>query len=105
MPIGETPPGLAPPVAEYDHSGGNCSVTGGYVYHGAALPQISGMYVFGDYCSGRIWVLQHAAQGWQMAEWMDTGLAITSFGVDDAGELYVLDRTSGGVFQFVAAPR
>jgi glucose/arabinose dehydrogenase len=95
---GQAPSGLTPPVAEYDHSGGNCSVTGGYVYRGAALPQILGMYVFGDYCSGRIWLLERGAQGWQKAEWIDSGLAITSFGVDDAGELYVLDRTTGGVF-------
>lgn len=95
---GQTPSGLTPPVAEYDHGAGNCSVTGGYVYHGSALPQISGMYVFGDYCSGRIWLLKRGAQGWQKAEWIDSGLAITSFGVDDAGELYVLDRISGGVF-------
>jgi glucose/arabinose dehydrogenase len=94
----QAPSGLTPPVAEYDHSGGNCSVTGGYVYRGAALPQILGMYVFGDYCSGRIWLLERGAQGWQKAEWINSGLAITSFGVDDAGELYVLDRTTGGVF-------
>jgi glucose/arabinose dehydrogenase len=100
---GQMPSGLTPPVAEYDHSGGNCSVTGGYVYHGAAMPELSGMYVFGDYCSGRIWVLDRSAQGWQMADWIDSGLAITSFGMDDAGELYVLDRNSGAIFQFMPA--
>jgi glucose/arabinose dehydrogenase len=95
---GRAPAGLIPPVAEYDHSGGNCSVTGGYVYRGSLLPELSGMYIFGDYCSGRIWVLDRAANGWRMAEWTDTTLAITSFGVDDNGEIYVLDRATGGVF-------
>jgi glucose/arabinose dehydrogenase len=101
---GQAPSGLTPPVAEYDHSGGNCAVTGGYVYRGALLPEVYGMYIFGDYCSGRIWVLRRAADGWKMAEWIDSGLAITSFGEDDSGELYALDRTSGGVFQLASAP-
>jgi glucose/arabinose dehydrogenase len=101
---GQAPPGLTPPVAEYDHSGGNCSVTGGYVYRGTRLPDLSGMYVFGDYCSGRIWVLAHAADGWKAAVWLETTLAITSFGEDDSGELYVLDRKTGGVFLLADTP-
>jgi glucose/arabinose dehydrogenase len=101
---GQAPPGLVPPVAEYDHGGGNCSVTGGYVYRGALLPELVGMYVFGDYCSGRIWVLARAADGWKTAVWLETTLAITSFGEDDRGELYVLDRTTGGVFLLADAP-
>jgi glucose/arabinose dehydrogenase len=95
---GQAPVGLIPPVAEYDHSSGNCSVTGGYVYGGDLLPELVGMYIFGDYCSGRIWVLARAADGWKTAVWLETTLAITSFGEDDLGELYVLDRTTGGVF-------
>ncbi len=95
---GLAPPGLTPPIAEYDHSGGNCAVIGGFVYRGSLLPDLSGMYLFGDECSGRIWVLARAADGWKMAEWLDTSLAITSFGEDDGGELYVLDRKTGGVF-------
>jgi glucose/arabinose dehydrogenase len=101
---GQAPAGLIAPVAEYDHSGGNCSVTGGYIYRGSLLPDLLGIYVFGDYCSGRIWVLERAADGWKMAEWLDTSLAITSFGEDDSGELYVLDRTTGGVFLLANAP-
>jgi hypothetical protein len=62
------------------------------------------MYVYGDDCSGRIWVLIHGADGWKSAEWLDASLAITSFGVDDSGELYVLDRTTGGIFLLAAQP-
>ena len=101
---GEAQQRLTPPVAEYDHSGGNCSVTGGYVYRGSLLPELYGMYLFGDYCSGRIWVLARTAEGWKMAEWLDTSLSITSFGEDDSGELYVLDRAAGGVFLLADTP-
>jgi glucose/arabinose dehydrogenase len=101
---GQAPAGLTPPVAEYDHSGGNCAVVGGYVYRGNLLPGLVGRYVYGDDCSGRIWVLTHGADGWKNAEWLDTSLAITSFGVDDSGELYVLDRTTGGIFLLAAQP-
>ena len=46
--------GLTLPIAEYAHSHGNCSITGGYVYRGAAVPALSGAYLYGDYCSGRV---------------------------------------------------
>ena len=101
---GVAPQGLTPPVAEYDHSGGNCAVVGGYVYRGSQLPDLVGMYVYGDNCSGRIWVLTRAPDGWKTAEWLQTTLAITSFGEDDNGELYVLDRTTGGAFLLSAQP-
>jgi len=47
--------GLTLPVAEYDHSLGNCSITGGHIYRGSAYPALRGVYLYGDYCSGRIW--------------------------------------------------
>ena len=56
------------PVAEYGRDGG-CSVTGGYVYRGAAYPSLQGLYFFGDYCSGRIWSLDSAdGTTWRMTE-------------------------------------
>ncbi|MEX0761252.1 MAG: PQQ-dependent sugar dehydrogenase [Dehalococcoidia bacterium] len=93
------PTGLEPPVTFYDHSQG-CSVTGGYVYRGNRLPTLSGAYVYGDYCSGRIWALRH--NGEDVTEHIvlaDTDMRITSFGVDVTGDLYVLDR-NGGVYRF-----
>jgi glucose/arabinose dehydrogenase len=86
------PGGTIPPIAEYNHSLG-CSVTGGYVYRGTALPALWGVYLYGDWCSGRIWATYPDAQGaWQTLEFMSgTGMAISAFGEDENGELYVLD--------------
>jgi len=93
--------GLQLPVAEYDHDQG-CSVTGGYVYRGAAYPALGGAYFYGDYCSGRIWALGRDGSGrWQSAPLLDSGLSISSFGEDEAGELYVLDLNGGAVYRLV----
>jgi len=82
--------GKTPPLAEYPHGSGNCSVTGGYVYRGTASPLLNGRYLFGDYCSGRIWSLA-AGGGSPQAEvlLLDSALQITSFGEDATGEVYV----------------
>ena len=87
---------LTPPVWEYPRSGGSCSVTGGYVYGGSRIPALAGVYVYGDFCSGRIWglrldgdsVVDHALL-------VESGLLITSFGRDVEGSLYVLSRNEG----------
>jgi glucose/arabinose dehydrogenase len=97
--------GLTPPTFEYDHSQG-CSITGGYVYRGTAVPALQGLYFFGDYCSG--WVHSFRYQGGAAAELTDwptlrPGGAITSFGEDAAGELYVLVQ-GGSVFKIVPEP-
>ncbi len=96
---GEAPPDTTFPVSEYPREGG-CSVTGGYVYRGAALPALYGAYLFGDYCSGRLWMLQReAANGWTRTVFGETGFTLSSFGEDAAGELYVLDHRGGGVYR------
>jgi glucose/arabinose dehydrogenase len=89
---------LVPPVAEYDHSNGNCSVTGGYVYRGSRIPTLTGTYIFGDYCTGQAWVLRRFTDGWRMAEWFGMQITISSFGEGEDGELYVLDYRSGAAF-------
>ena len=97
--------GLTLPVAEYDHSQG-CSVTGGYVYRGQQFPALSGIYVFGDYCSGRIWGAARDSQGqWRMAELQQVGVQLSSFGEDETGELYLVDMRSGELFKIEALPR
>ena len=93
--------GLTLPIAEYDHSQGRCSVTGGYVYRGDQIPSLQGHYIYGDYCSGDIWAL--AYDGNAVIENMllaESGLSITSFGEDLAGNLYILDR-AGGIYTLV----
>jgi glucose/arabinose dehydrogenase len=89
---------LIDPVAEYDHSQG-CSVTGGYVYRGQNLPSWHGVYLYGDFCSGRVWGLLRLPDGsWQNALLFETGTNITSFGQDEAGEVYLVDR-QGSVYR------
>ena len=89
---------LTPPAAEYEHSSGNCSVTGGYVYRGSRIPALVGTYVFGDYCTGQTWVLRRFPDGWRTAEWFGMRIPISSFGEDQDGELYVLDYKGGDAF-------
>lgn len=90
------------PVAEYGHDQG-CSVTGGYVYRGKAFPKLQGVYFFGDFCSGQIWSLREVAPDmWQLRAILKTDLGISSFGQDDAGEVYVVDL-GGGLYRLVEA--
>jgi glucose/arabinose dehydrogenase len=93
--------GLVLPVAEYDHAAG-CSVTGGMVYRGAAIPALLGIYLYGDYCSGRIWGMRRSGEQWNVYELADTGLAISTFGEDESGEVYVADHDSGGIHRIEA---
>jgi glucose/arabinose dehydrogenase len=86
---GQAQPGFTMPVAEYSHTEGGCSVTGGYVYRGAALPEWQGIYLYGDYCSGKVWGLIRSTGGWQSQLQFETGFSISSFGVDEAGEIYI----------------
>ena len=80
-------PDMLLPAAEYSHSEGGCSVTGGYVYRGA-MPEWNGIYLFGDYCSGKIWGLILSNGQWQSQVMFETGGTITTFGQDESGELY-----------------
>jgi hypothetical protein len=86
--------GLTPPVYEYTHSEG-CSVTGGVVYRGCRVPALAGTYFFGDYCSGLVRSFRFAnGQASELRDWT-SGLrgvgAPSSFGLDAAGEVYVVD--------------
>lgn len=96
---GEPPAGLSltDPVAEYPHPEG-CSVTGGFVYRGENLPEFFGIYLYGDYCNGRVWGLLRQPDGsWQSQLLFETGTYLSSFGEDVSGELYLLDQRSGSV--------
>ena len=91
------------PVGTYGHDEG-CSITGGMVYRGNALPHLEGVYIFGDYCSGTIWGLwpDDAAQtGWAREVLLESDSLIASFAVDNEGEIYVL-AFGGPILKLVA---
>jgi glucose/arabinose dehydrogenase len=90
------------PIVEYAHTEG-CSVTGGYVYRGQDVPALKGRYVFGDFCSGRIWTIAAgAASPATKSLLMDTSLSISSFGEGGGHELFVVDR-GGSLYKFRAS--
>jgi len=93
------------PLVEYSHADG-CSVTGGYVYRGSAIPGLRGTYFYGDYCSGNIWSFVYTGapdpvQTDRTQELGSAGMAISSFGQDAAGEVYVVDH-GGGIYRIAA---
>lgn len=95
---------LVYPVVDYGRPG-HCSVTGGYVYRGAQFPALAGVYLYGDYCSGVIWGTWYDETGnWATAELLASGITLSSFGEDEAGELYTTDLRTGTVAQIMAAP-
>lgn len=115
--------GLVKPVHEYPNNANymkiligmdeaeatGCSVTGGYIYRGAILPELKGTYIFGDYCTGRIWSFKKSDnkpvrfRNLRIAlkkTSEDLPLFISSFGEDNLGELYVVDYL-GAIYKFV----
>ena len=89
--------GLTLPVFQYSHDGGNCSVTGGEVYRGQAYPNMHGMYLFGDYCSGNVWGLMKDGNNWVTSSLADTAYRISTFGLGEDGSLYLSD-INGGIY-------
>jgi glucose/arabinose dehydrogenase len=81
-----SPAAFTPPIAEYNHAGGRCSITGGYVYRGSKNSLPFGSYVFADFCTGEIFLLQ----GGDQSLLMDTSMSISSFGEGEDGEIYVV---------------
>jgi glucose/arabinose dehydrogenase len=95
---GSAPEGAISPIFEYSHQDGGCSVTGGYVYRGSAIPELYGTYLYGDYCVGDVRGIVE-----QDGEVLDEGSfgvdvppgSLVSFAQDAAGELYVISNTEG----------
>jgi len=92
--------GLTLPVAEYDHSLG-CSITGGVIYRGAQFARLRGVYLYGDYCSSRIWGLRRGAATWEARQLATASLRISAFGEDEAGEIYIADYGAGAIYRVV----
>jgi glucose/arabinose dehydrogenase len=97
---GDAPAGAVGPVLEYNHSGGACTVIGGSVYRGDAIPDLRGAYIYGDYCLG--WVKAVPAGGGQPRDFGIKVASLTSFGTDQEGELFALSG-GGQVFRIVKA--
>lgn len=99
-------PGLTPPVTEFSHqTGDGCSINGGYVYRGNAIPALRGTYLYGDFCSNRVWTMiwkdgSLLSEGELSEDLSSTGMlqAMSSFGQDEAGEFYVVDL-AGSVYK------
>ena len=100
--------GLILPLAEYGRDAG-CSVTGGHVYRGTAIEGLAGWYLFADYCSGLLFGIASDATappgGTALLPriLLETGAAVSSFGVDSDGELYLVDHIGGVLSRIVAA--
>jgi glucose/arabinose dehydrogenase len=93
---------LVGPVHVYSHAGGNCSVTGGYVYRGSTMPAETGRYFFGDYCSGDVWSLRiESGRAVDVRQEPFNVGSLTTFGVDVANELY-LGTSDGRVYKLAA---
>jgi len=106
-------PELTLPIHEYSHGGlplPRCSITGGFVYRGCAIPDLNGTYFFADFCSNQIWSLRY--QNGTVTDLRERTLelvpgggltirAVSSFGRDAQGELYICDHVGGEIFKIV----
>jgi hypothetical protein len=93
---GTAPTSSEPPVSEYSHADGSCSVVGGYVYRGREIPALRGMYVYTDYCLGELRALEARADGsYRSVDLGITSESVSTFGEQHNGELFVLSLTNG----------
>jgi len=98
---------MTAPVAVYGHQNGDCSVTGGFIYRGNLSPGLRGAYLYADYCTGRMRVLRREGGQWVSAVALTPGGQITTFGEDEAGEIYATDAQKRMLFRIEGskAPR
>jgi glucose/arabinose dehydrogenase len=97
----QSPDGTVGPVFQYTHENGNCSVTGGYVYRGAAIPALRGAYLYTDYCGTgvRASVVDAAGNAGDAVQLSDQPGSIVSFGEDANGEIYVCSLGGDTVYR------
>ncbi len=97
--------GLILPVVEYGHnSAGGYSITGGYVYNGSALPNLNGKYIYGDFVTGNIWALEYNDLFESNELVASTNYSISTFGLDESGEIYFADYSGGKIYKFNSNP-
>ncbi len=89
------------PVYEYAHGEAGISVTGGFVYRGNNLPDLDGAYIYADFASGNVWTLRFTEGVW-VNELLEKGaFQVSSFGEDEAGELYLTDFGGGALYRLI----
>src|SRR2546422_5192590 len=95
---------LTRPSLVYGHdASGGCSITGGFRYRGPSFPELDGIYFYGDLCSGRLWGANDSTGTWTSTELLRLlGRSFSTFGEDEAGDVYVGDYYSGTVFRLVS---
>ncbi|MBA4064288.1 MAG: hypothetical protein C0501_11365 [Isosphaera sp.] len=101
---GPTP--ILKPVVEHNHAEFR-SITGGFVYHGTKRPELKGAYLYGDYDTGKVWMLRYDAKADRVTEHRelcDTTLRIVAFAQDAAGEVYALNFIDGGIYELAPTP-
>ena len=93
------------PITFYTHGSGNCSVTGGFRYQASEIPLLVDDYLYGDFCTGRLWRATETSSGnWTSVLLIDSSLNIASFGEDENGEIFILDNPfsgNGGLYKLV----
>ena len=97
--------GLTLPVWDYAQAGNGRSITGGYVYRGSIIPALQGLYVYGDFVSGRIWALEGDSPGNTVNTLLvDTDLSISTFGTDGQNELLIC-AFDGKIYRITTSER
>lgn len=88
-----------PPIIEYSHEEGRCSVTGGYVYRGEDYPSLQGKYFYGDFCGSQLYYAEKDGDTWKQTLALQTEFAISTFGIDRENELYFADYDAGDIYR------
>ncbi|MFI5263678.1 MAG: PQQ-dependent sugar dehydrogenase [Candidatus Kapaibacterium sp.] len=95
--------GMIPPIWEYPHNGNSVAITGGFVYHGSALPSLIGKYIYADYVEGKIWALSYdgttPATNQLLIDQSSPKNMISSFGEDQTGEIFALGNKNGKMYK------
>jgi len=91
------------PIYDYTHPGNGCSVTGGYVYRGSQYPIMDGAYIYGDFCSGRIWAFAQMSSGeYENFDVFTMDDGMSAFGQDRHGEMYVMAYGPGTIYKITS---
>lgn len=93
--------GFVMPVATYPNPSQGCAIIGGYTYHGEQSPDLTGVYLFSDWCSATIWGLVYEDGHWIKEVLSEPDMMVNAFGRDHAGEVYVMDNEAGGIYRVV----